>query len=210
MSQQVLLVLFGGWTYPPSYPLYQSWHLFNELHVYDITANRWTCISTISTPPPVAGHSVSVLGEWMIIFGGLQKPSTAVHCEKSNDIWKLHLETWTWYKQDVQGNENRLNSHSVMLKHVSLLAGPKPNGRFGQTQVILDDKNLLILGGSGGPSSQYCDCWILNMEGGLWKWIKVEIVGKSNEPANIWSNPGCKVRFIEFFLLSHFLIQNFR
>lgn len=168
------LVLFGGWTYPPSYPLYQSWHLFNELHVYDITANRWTCISTINTPPPVAGHSVSVLGDCMIIFGGLQKPSSAVHCEKSNDIWRLNLETWTWYKQEVQ-------------------EGPKPNGRFGQTQVILDDNNLLILGGSGGPTMQYGDCWILNMEGNLWKWIKVEILGKPNEPTNIWSNPGCKI-----------------
>ncbi|XP_060516603.1 F-box only protein 42 [Cylas formicarius] len=168
------LVLFGGWTYPPSYPLYQSWHLFNELHVYDIVANRWTCISTVNTPPPVAGHSASVVGEWMIIFGGLQKPNTAVHCEKSNDIWKLNLETWTWHKQEVQG-------------------GAKPFGRFGQTQVILDECNLLILGGSGGPTMQYCDGWVLNMSGSLWKWIKVDIQGKSNEPSNIWSNPGCKI-----------------
>ncbi|XP_050302443.1 F-box only protein 42-like [Anthonomus grandis grandis] len=169
------LVLFGGWTYPPSYPLYQSWHLFNELHVYDVTANNWTCIiSTEIRPPPVAGHSVSVVGDYMIIFGGLQKPSSAVHCEKSNDIWKLHLDSWSWCKQEVQ-------------------AGPKPSGRFGQTQVILDEKNLLVLGGSGGPCSQFCDCWVLNMEGPLWKWIKVEIAGKNNEPANIWSNPGVKI-----------------
>lgn len=169
-----LLVLFGGWTYPPSYPLYQSWHLYNELHVYDTLANRWTCISTLNTPPPMAGHSASVIGEWMIIFGGLQKPGTAVHCEKSNDIWKLNLETWTWYKQGVH-------------------FGPKPSGRFGQTQVVLDDKNLLILGGSGGPNTQHCDCWVLNMEGSLWRWIKVDIDGKINEPTNIWSNPGCKI-----------------
>ncbi|XP_018572049.1 F-box only protein 42 [Anoplophora glabripennis] len=168
------LVLFGGWAYPPSYPLYQSWHLFNELHVYDIVANRWTCISTVNTPPPVAGHSVSIVGEWMIIFGGLQKPNTAVHCEKSNDIWKLNLETWTWFKQEVE-------------------SGPKPNGRFGQTQVVLDKENLLILGGSGGPIFHYCDAWILNMSGDLWKWKKIEITGKSNEPTNIWSNPGCKI-----------------
>ncbi|KAJ8918194.1 hypothetical protein NQ315_014060 [Exocentrus adspersus] len=168
------LVLFGGWAYPPSYPLYQSWHLFNELHVYDIVANRWTCISTVNTPPPVAGHSVSILGDWMVIFGGLQKPSTAVHCEKSNDIWKLNLDTWTWHKQEVE-------------------TGPKPNGRFGQTQVILDKDNLLILGGSGGPTFHYYDAWILNMSGNMWKWRKVEIVGKDNEPTNIWSNPGCKI-----------------
>lgn len=74
-----------------------------------------------------------------------------------------------------------------------MLGGPKPNGRFGQTQVVLDKENLLILGGSGGPIFHYCDAWILNMSGDLWKWKKIEITGKSNEPTNIWSNPGCKV-----------------
>ncbi|KYB27517.1 F-box only protein 42 [Tribolium castaneum] len=169
-----LLVLFGGWAYPPSYPLYQSWHLFNELHIYDIAANHWTCVNTTNTPPPTAGHSVSVVGEWMIVFGGIHKPSTAVHCEKSNDIWKLNLETWTWYRQEVEGE-------------------PRPNGRLGQTQVVLDPKHLLIIGGSGGPTLNYCDAWILNMEGAVWKWKQVDIEGKANKPNNIWTNPGCKI-----------------
>ena len=34
------LLLFGGWTHPSLYPLHQSWRLFNELHSYDINANR--------------------------------------------------------------------------------------------------------------------------------------------------------------------------
>jgi F-box protein 42 len=169
-----LLVLFGGWAYPPSYPLYQSWHLFNELHIYDIIANRWTCINTTNAPPPTAGHSVSVVGEWMIMFGGIHKPSTAVHCEKSNDVWKLNLETWSWHRQEVEGE-------------------PRPHGRLGQTQVVLDNNNLLIIGGSGGPTLNYCDAWILNMEGVVWRWKQVEIEGKSNKPNNIWTNPGCKV-----------------
>ncbi|XP_023017017.2 F-box only protein 42 isoform X1 [Leptinotarsa decemlineata] len=168
------LILFGGWAYPPSYPLYQSWHLFNELHVYDIIGNRWTSVTTLNTPPPVAGHSVSIIGEWMIVFGGLQKPSNAVHCEKSNEIWKLNLNSWSWHKQAVE-------------------SGPKPNGRFGQIQVVLDDENLLILGGSGGPKFHYCDCWLLNMSGDLWRWKKVEIIGKCNEPSKMWSIPGCKI-----------------
>ncbi|CAH1105695.1 unnamed protein product [Psylliodes chrysocephalus] len=168
------LILFGGWAYPPSYPLYQSWHLFNELHVYDIISNRWTSVTTENTPPPVAGHSVSIVGEWMIMFGGLQKPCNAVHCEKSNDIWRLNLKTWTWYKQEVEN-------------------GPKPTGRFGQTQVVINPENLLILAGSGGPTYHHCDAWILNMVGDLWTWKKVEILGKNNEPTNIWSNPGCKI-----------------
>uniref|UniRef100_A0A6P7FJY5 F-box only protein 42 n=1 Tax=Diabrotica virgifera virgifera TaxID=50390 RepID=A0A6P7FJY5_DIAVI len=169
-----MLILFGGWAYPPSYPLYQSWHLFNELHIYDIKANRWNSVTSLNTPPPIAGHSASIIGDWMVVFGGLQKPCNAVHCEKSNDVWRVNLTTWNWHKQQIE-------------------SGPKPNGRFGQTQVIIDDENLLILGGSGGPAIQHYDCWILNMTGDVWKWKKVEILGKNNEPNNIWSNPGCKI-----------------
>ncbi|CAH1989971.1 unnamed protein product [Acanthoscelides obtectus] len=168
------LVLFGGWAYPPSYPLYQSWHLFDELHVYDIPENRWRCVVTAHTPPPTAGHSASVIGDWMIVMGGLQKTAQAVHTERTNDVWKLHMRDWTWHKQPVED-------------------GPKPSVRFGQTQVVVDEKNLLILGGSGGPTLHYCDAWLLNMNGDVWKWKKVEIEGKNHEPRNIWSNPGCKI-----------------
>lgn len=70
---------------------------------------------------------------------------------------------------------------------------PKPNGRFGQTQVVLDRENILILGGSGGPKYQYYDAWILNMSEPAWKWKKVKIEGTNNEPINLFGNPGCKV-----------------
>lgn len=99
-----VLVLFGGWTYPPSYPLYQSCHLFNELHVYDIQNNHWSCIETSIKPPPMAGHSISIIDNNLIVFGGLMKNEDTVECEKSNDVWKLNLDNWTWTKQEVDGN----------------------------------------------------------------------------------------------------------
>ncbi|KAL3282765.1 hypothetical protein HHI36_005932 [Cryptolaemus montrouzieri] len=169
------LVLFGGWTYPPTYPLYQSWHLFNDLHVYDIGKNHWRAVGTALTPPPMAGHSVSIIDNWMIVFGGLAKPNNAIDCEKTNDIWKLNLNDWVWTKQEVEGTK-------------------KPQGRFGQTQVILDNSNIFIIGGSGGSNVSYGDAWVLNMSNdNAWKWTPVEIRGKPNKPVNIWSNPGCKV-----------------
>nr|CAI5823340.1 unnamed protein product [Callosobruchus analis] len=125
-------------------------------------------------PAPTAGHSASVVGDWMIVVGGLQKPAQAIHSERTNDVWKLHMCDWTWHKQPVED-------------------GPKPSVRFGQTQVVLDEENLLILGGSGGPTLHYCDAWLLNMSGDVWRWKKVDIEGKNYEPKNIWSNPGCKI-----------------
>lgn len=101
-------VLFGGWTYPPSYPLYQSCHLFNELHVYDIQNNHWNAIETPTKPPPMAGHSVSVIDNHMIVFGGLLKHGDNVDSEKTNDLWRLNLDNWTWTKQEVEGKKDKL------------------------------------------------------------------------------------------------------
>ncbi|KAF5300308.1 hypothetical protein FQA39_LY11165 [Lamprigera yunnana] len=170
-----LLVLFGGWTHPASYPLHQTWHLFNELHVYDIKANKWNCINTENLPPPTAGHSVSVHGKWMVVFGGLQRASNVVHSTKSNDIWKLNLETWIWYKQETI-DDNK-----------------KPVQRYGQSQTMLDDEHLLMMGGTGGAAIYYSDVWILQMSGELWKWLPVEVRNAGDAPPNLWCIPVCKV-----------------
>lgn len=47
----------------------------------------------------------------------------------------------------------------------------KPAGRYGQTQVALDDHHLLIIGGCGGPNSIFNDVWLLSMKG---KWARGE------------------------------------
>lgn len=169
------LVLFGGWTHPASYPLHQTWHLFNELHVYDITANQWNYINTENMPPPTAGHSVSVHGKWMVIFGGLQRASNVVHSTKSNDIWKLNLETLTWYKQETTDEHK------------------KPVQRYGQSQTMLDDEHLLMMGGTGGTAIYYSDVWILKMTGDLWTWLPVEVRNSGDAPPNLWCIPVCKV-----------------
>lgn len=169
------LVLFGGWTHPASYPLHQTWHLFNELHVYDIIGNKWNCINTENSPPPTAGHSVSVHGKWMVVFGGLQRARNVVHSTKSNDIWKLNLETWSWYRQET------VDEHK------------KPVQRYGQSQTMLDDEHLLMMGGTGGTATYYSDVWILKMTGELWKWLPVEVRNSGDAPPNLWCIPVCKV-----------------
>ncbi|PSN48109.1 hypothetical protein C0J52_13244 [Blattella germanica] len=72
------LILFGGWTHPSPYPLHQAWRLFNELHVYGIVSNRWTCINTPITPPAMAGHSATIQGKLMVVFGGLQRTNVSL------------------------------------------------------------------------------------------------------------------------------------
>lgn len=134
------LVVFGGWAYPSSYPFHQSYQLFNELHMYSIVSNKWHYVTTES-PPPMAGHSVSVHGCWMIVFGGMQRCNTTGNTVRTNDVWKMNLETLTWYKQET--------------------SKVKPNERYGHSQTVLDDNHVLIMGGCGGPNGLYNDVWLL-------------------------------------------------
>ena len=63
-------VLFGGWAHPPPYPLMQPWRIFDELHIYNVPTNKWSQIVSTQSPHPCAGHSASVHGDVMIVFGG--------------------------------------------------------------------------------------------------------------------------------------------
>lgn len=123
-----LLVLFGGWTRPSPYPLHQPERFFDEIHTYSPSKNWWNCVVTTHGPPPMAGHSSSVIGNKMIVFGG----SLGAR-QMSNEVWVLDLELWSWSKPTI--------------------CGTCPHPRGGQSQIVLDDKTLLILGGCGGPNA---------------------------------------------------------
>ena len=89
------LMLFGGWSHPSTYPLHQSWKLFNELHTYDIPTMRWTQINPATNliPPTMAGHSATVHRGDMIVFGGLQKQRNNIgQFSSSNDVWSFNMD----------------------------------------------------------------------------------------------------------------------
>ncbi|KAL1124381.1 hypothetical protein AAG570_001010 [Ranatra chinensis] len=164
------LVLFGGWTHPSPYPLHQAWRTFNELHIYDIESNRWNCITNpTNAPPPMAGHSATVHGDSMIVFGGLQG-----HNGGSNDVWCLNMKTHTWIKKETNIE--------------------KPHSRYGQSQIYVDDNHLIILGGWGGPPNMVmADVWLLSMIGRIWTWKQVEVQNTQWAASHLWCHPACRV-----------------
>ncbi|XP_062046487.1 F-box only protein 42 isoform X2 [Lepus europaeus] len=123
-----LLVLFGGWTRPSPYPLHQPERFFDEIHTYSPSKNWWNCIVTTHGPPPMAGHSSCVIDDKMIVFGG-----SLGSRQMSSDVWVLDLEQWAWSKPNI--------------------SGPSPHPRGGQSQIVIDDATILILGGCGGPNA---------------------------------------------------------
>lgn len=61
--------------------------------------------------------------EVMVVF------SLVYRCD---DVWELNLITMTWRLVDI--------------------GGIRPRPRFGHSQIVLDDNNLLIIGGCAGPN----------------------------------------------------------
>ncbi|XP_001602114.1 F-box only protein 42 [Nasonia vitripennis] len=160
-------ILFGGWSHPSPYPLHQQWKLFNELHVYSIESNRWIAINGLETPPPTSAHSASIHGNLMVVFGGVASGYS------SNDVWCLNLDSYCWKKQAT--------------------SSLKPQPRYGQSQIPLDDKHLLILGGCTGPNVAMNDAWLLTMEDPIWTWKKVNMRHTESAPTRIWCHQACKV-----------------
>lgn len=163
-----LLVLFGGWTRPSPYPLHQPERFFDEIHTYSPSKNWWNCIVTTHGPPPMAGHSSSVIGSTMVVFGG----SLGAR-QMSNEVWVLDLEQWSWSKPVV--------------------SGPSPHPRGGQSQIVIDGETLLILGGCGGPNALLKDAWLLHMSSSSWTWQQLRVENEDHGAPELWCHPACKV-----------------
>ncbi|XP_041377823.1 F-box only protein 42-like isoform X2 [Gigantopelta aegis] len=164
------LVLFGGWSHPTPFPLHQADRFFNELHMYNPESNRWIQLNSVSAsvPEPVAGHSVSIVEDRMVVFGGSHVPAAG-----SNDVWVFDFEYLSWKQQPI--------------------AGPRPNMRYGQSQTTIDDKHILILGGCGGPNQIFNDIWLLALGRGDWTWAEVKINNSEFAATQLWCHPVCKV-----------------
>lgn len=167
------LILFGGWRYPSLHPPYQPWCLFDELHLYDIKENRWTAQTANGNgPPPMAGHSATIHQNKMIVFGGYQMANEIN--SNSSDVWCLNLDTFEWHKPEI--------------------SNIKPPPRYGQFQIAINNTNLLIIGGCGGPNSMFNDAWLLSMsKDNIWQWQNIPIKNKKWSATHMWCNPACVV-----------------
>ncbi|XP_076857909.1 F-box only protein 42 [Brachyhypopomus gauderio] len=163
-----LLVLFGGWTRPSPYPLHQPERFFDEIHTYSPSKNWWNCIVTTHGPPPMAGHSSSVINNTMVVFGG----SLGAR-QMSNEVWVLDLDVWSWSKPTI--------------------TGPAPHPRGGQSQIVIDSETLLILGGCGGPNALLKDAWLLHMGSPTWSWQQLRVENEEHGAPELWCHPACKV-----------------
>lgn len=176
-----ILLLFGGWTHPSVYPLHQTWKLFSELHIFNLLESKWTQIKFDmgeAWPPKTAGHSATLHGDKMVIFGGLtmQRGSENLSFQCSNNLWVFNLASMSWNLQTTAGQLT-------------------PSGRYGQSQIYLDESHLLILGGWLGTSNtDLTDVWLLQMDhhSGDWRWHELKVEGVEHRPKDISRHPAAR------------------
>lgn len=166
------MILFGGWRQTTGMT-HQPHLLFNELHVYDIDERRWMVKNFTYGPNSIAAHSASVHGHKMVVFGGFSALDNDGQ-GTVNDVWTLDLRSFVWKKPKILDK--------------------RPAPRYGHFQVAIDEHQLMVLGGCGGPNNMFHDAWLLDMSGDIWKWEQIVIKNKKFGVAHFWSrNPACVI-----------------
>ncbi|KFD45271.1 hypothetical protein M514_13851 [Trichuris suis] len=171
------LILFGGWC-PSQWRACRPGNVFcGNLHCYCISTGIWTSIpSRGSHSEPVANHSASLIGNWMIVFGGL----TPSGCTNKVRVFDIHRREWFF----------------------PFTSSTTPSPRCLQSQVVLDDEHLVIVGGECTGKNNLFDVWLLTIgsENAIWQWEQLDVF--TNEPSLplLWSRQACKVGDKAIFL----------
>mmetsp|Transcript_30923 Transcript_30923/g.40838 ORF Transcript_30923/g.40838 Transcript_30923/m.40838 type:complete len:719 (-) Transcript_30923:201-2357(-) len=142
-----LLVVFGGETVSES----GKPKTLNDIMVLDTDICLWYPPSIAGKcPEPRAGHTASLVGKYLVIFGGStgRKWLNSVSC--------MDTERWTW--------DDKIN-----------IKGTPPRGRSYHSATVVGNK-IVIYGGSNYKSC-FEDLVVLDMAGGDWQWFYPLTVG---------------------------------
>lgn len=164
------LLLFGGFSKSSMNPIHQTSTFYNELHLYNAKINGWEELISENTGPHLAGHTASIVGDFMLVFGGSMGSSY------NNNVYVLDLVRRIW--------------------NMPSIPGPCPPPRYGQSQVLLDDRHLIIIGGCGGPSVNFADVWMLDFDlsgDAEWRWTQIKVDNPELTPPYMWCYQACKV-----------------
>lgn len=78
------LILYGGYSHPYSHSFNQQVNFFDECHVFSARKSVWHAQIFTQDTPKLAGHSASLIRNFMILFGGcnstLGNKSNSVFC----------------------------------------------------------------------------------------------------------------------------------
>ena len=125
----------------------------DDLRVLDIERWTWSRLHTRGPlPSPRYSHTISQVGESLVILGGWQGQRRCIVC---NALLPQHTEDCEVRNSEVVGKPGDELVHSLSLG--TLEWSPIPTGdeamRFGHSSVLVSDEELLIFGGWNGAKS---------------------------------------------------------
>ena len=151
----------------------QSEEVSNNLYVYSIEENQWTKYEfEENVVPPRTGHSMSLIGNKLVVFGGFAKGIF------SNSVYIYNIDENSWENDDKTENDNEL------LEEGQERAEPRedtegnlivPEPRMNHSQISLGT-SILIYGGVDKDGKYFDDMWTYDIMGKVWE--KIEINGE--------------------------------
>ncbi len=174
LFESTQILIFGGF--------HNTDHRLNDVWVFDTISNTWTqpnpkhnqeaAVSCqlannewTNVPPPRAGHSATLIGENVYIFGGYG--GLGYGRRDLDDVFALNVYTWQWSKITPKG--------------------AAPEKRSGH-QAVAVEKKIYIFGGSNS-AVQFQDVFILDTECDPPLWSKMSIT--LSVPT--WNQSACSV-----------------
>jgi len=128
----------------------------NDLWAFNIEHQTWHKIEPKGKlPDPRYGHTATLLGNRMYIFGGYDNNASAC-----NDLWEFSLDNFAWTKVEI--------------------ASERPPSRFSHVAALLEESVLVIHGGLGDKGEARDDLWAFKFATKTWEQIEV----KGSKPAS--------------------------
>uniref|UniRef100_A0A7C8Z2X7 ACB domain-containing protein n=1 Tax=Opuntia streptacantha TaxID=393608 RepID=A0A7C8Z2X7_OPUST len=114
-----------------------------QVRLFDLKTSTWSILKTYGKPPVSrGGHSVTLVGSSLVIFGGQNAKRTLL-----NDLHLLDLETMTWDEFDA--------------------VGVPPSPRSDHAAAVHAERYLLIFGG-GSHATCFNDLHVLDLQAMEW------------------------------------------
>ncbi|RWS31385.1 hypothetical protein B4U80_05721 [Leptotrombidium deliense] len=177
-----VMYIFGGCTVANT--------TFNDLWTFDLSERQWIRpLVTGNYPPPKACATLVKHKDSLILFGVSDEVMQNTFVP-SNEVWVFNFDCLRWRNQHINS--------------------PKPPPRYGHSQVVVDDNNILIFGGCGGPNMLFSDVWLLTLNADTWTWKEIEVKLAAGFPVPVIGfNPACKVDDLVVFLNKSQMIKSF-
>ena len=146
----------------------QSEEALNTIYIYSIDDNYWTKKEfNEKTIPPRTGHSMTLVGDKLVVFGGFSKGAF------SNTVYTYDIIENSWRNNEQHENDNEIleEGGGSPVQQVGEIASiPEP--RINHSQVTVNT-SIVIYGGVDKDGNCFDDIWMYDLISNFWKKIQV-------------------------------------